>query len=184
MLGWGSGSRVEVPSHDWGFRLAQGHPRQRSRGQISGWVPAPDLLLTGAQVSGGPPPTDARQNMAQLFISTTGFFPRRSGRTPPMPGPSSSDRGPERGRVDGAAVFPQQPRGRGSPGPQCVRQLFTSMSGVSYVSLDQQHSFLVKKQNSVLWHRNDFLWPSSRSHSDQAAPDDRAMDLLFPGKGA
>lgn len=56
MLGWGSGSRVEVPSHDWSFRLAQGHPRQRSCGPVSGWALALELLLMGAQLSGGPPP--------------------------------------------------------------------------------------------------------------------------------
>lgn len=56
VLGWGSGSRVEVPSHSRGFRPAQGNPRQGSRGPVSRWAPAPDLLLTGARLSGGPPP--------------------------------------------------------------------------------------------------------------------------------
>lgn len=50
-------------------------------------------------------------------VNTTGFFPRRSGRTLSTPRPSSSDCGLERGRVEGAAVFPQQPRGAAPQGP-------------------------------------------------------------------
>lgn len=58
------------------------------------WTPAP-LMLVRTPLS--------------CSVSTAGFYSRRSGRTPSTPRPSSSDRGPEPGWLDDAAVFPQQP---------------------------------------------------------------------------